>query len=167
MDKESPKRLTEYEPPMAEYDTTSEESMDGGSDAEPGDDSARSLRATTKLDDATAGFSGSFNIAAKTKVYLGIIRMSGSIHVANGSVAIDIHASSGVSIVGDRSYGLTYSEDGIGHASLNDNRFGSLKRTEVTSITYYPDTDTVLICARWKSKLLTVPVEVLFGRADS
>merc|ERR1712147_245147 len=78
------------------------------------------------------GFAGSFVIGSSTKVYLNLVKMSGGIRVSGGTVLIDIHASSGVSISGTRQYSMTHSADSVGHIFLEDTRFGSLKRTEVT-----------------------------------
>merc|ERR1712232_1296776 len=112
------------------------------------------------------GFAGSFAIGSSTKVYLNLVKMSGGIRVSGGAVLIDIHASSGVSISGTRQYSMTHSADSVGHIFLEDTRFGSLKRTEVTEVSYFPDTDSVRIRAVWRSRFLQVPVEVLLERAS-
>lgn len=112
------------------------------------------------------GFAGSFIIGSSTKVYLNLVKMSGGIRVSGGTVLIDIHASSGVSISGTRQYSMTHSADSVGHIFLEDTRFGSLKRTEVTEVSYFPDTDSVRIRAVWRSRFLQVPVEVLLERAS-
>jgi len=112
------------------------------------------------------GFAGSFIIGSSTKVYLNLVKMSGGIRVSGGTVLIDIHASSGVSISGTRQYSMAHSADSVGHIFLEDTRFGSLKRTEVTEVSYFPDTDSVRIRAVWRSRFLQVPVEVLLERAS-
>ena len=112
------------------------------------------------------GFAGSFIIGSSTKVFLNLVKMSGGIRVSGGTVLIDIHASSGVSISGTRQYSMAHSADSVGHIFLEDTRFGSLKRTEVTEVSYFPDTDSVRIRAVWRSRFLQVPVEVLLERAS-
>merc|ERR1712087_1061178 len=155
------------------------------SDYSSDSESDLSQRPTTAKEDATAekdaaaktevasaaplqhrGFAGSFIIGSSTKVYLNLVKMSGGIRVSGGTVLIDIHASSGVSISGTRQYSMTHSADNVGHIFLEDTRFGSLKRTEVTEVSYFPDMDSVRIRAVWRSRFLQVPVEVLLERAS-
>jgi len=160
-------------PTTAKEDATAEEDAAeeaAGAQTEEIADAKTEKNAAAKTEVASAaqhrGFAGSFVIGSSTKVYLNLVKMSGGIRVSGGAVLIDIHASSGVSISGTRQYSMTHSADSVGHIFLEDTRFGSLKRTEVTEVSYFPDTDSVCIRAVWRSRFLQVPVEVLLERAS-
>ena len=162
-------------PTTAKEDATAEEDAAeeaAGAQTEEIADAKTEKNAAAKTEVASAapmqhrGFAGSFVIGSSTKVYLNLVKMSGGIRVSGGTVLIDIHASSGVSISGTRQYNMTHSADSVGHIFLEDTRFGSLKRTEVTEVSYFPDTDSVRIRAVWRSRFLQVPVEVLLERAS-
>ena len=153
----------------AEEDAAKTEEAAGAKTEEIADaKTEKSAAAKTEVASAAQhrGFAGSFVIGSSTKVYLNLVKMSGGIRVSGGTVLIDIHASSGVSISGTRQYSMTHSADSVGHVFLEDTRFGSLKRTEVTEVSYFPDTDSVRIRAVWRSRFLQVPVEVLLERAS-
>ena len=164
-------------PTASKEDATAEEDAAkteeaAGAQAEEIADAKTEKSAAAKTEVASAaplqhrGFAGSFIIGSSTKVYLNLVKMSGGIRVSGGTVLIDIHASSGVSISGTRQYSMAHSADSVGHIFLEDTRFGSLKRTEVTEVSYFPDTDSVRIRAVWRSRFLQVPVEVLLERAS-
>jgi len=162
-------------PTTAKEDATAEEDAAeeaAGAQTEEIADAKTEKNAAAKTEVASAaplqhrGFAGSFVIGSSTKVYLNLVKMSGGIRVSGGTVLIDIHASSGVSISGTRQYSMTHSADSVGHIFLEDTRFGSLKRTEVTEVSYFPDTDSVRIRAVWRSRFLQVPVAVLLERAS-
>ena len=162
-------------PTASKEDATAEEDAAeeaAGAQTEEIADAKTEKNAAAKTEVASAaplqhrGFAGSFIIGSSTKVYLNLVKMSGGIRVSGGTVLIDIHASSGVSISGTRQYSMTHSADSVGHIFLEDTRFGSLKRTEVTEVSYFPDTDSVRIRAVWRSRFLQVPVEVLLERAS-
>lgn len=162
-------------PTTAKEDATAEEDAAeeaAGAQTEEIADAKTEKNAAAKTEVASAaplqhrGFAGSFVIGSSTKVYLNLVKMSGGIRVSGGTVLIDIHASSGVSISGTRQYSMTHSADSVGHIFLEDTLFGSLKRTEVTEVSYFPDTDSVRIRAVWRSRFLQVPVEVLLERAS-
>jgi len=160
-------------PTTAKEDATAEEDAAeeaAGAQTEEIADAKTEKNAAAKTEVASAaqhrGFAGSFVIGSSTKVYLNLVKMSGGIRVSGGTVLIDIHASSGVSISGTRQYSMTHSADNVGHIFLEDTRFGSLKRTEVTEVSYFPDMDSVRIRAVWRSRFLQVPVEVLLERAS-
>lgn len=95
-----------------------------------------------------------------------IVKILGKVSISGSIVNVDVRTSAGVTIVGKRQFTF---DDSSNEIILGDNRFGSMRRTEV-KVTYDCQSDSLLVNAEWKGAWfgvnICVPLEVKLGRAD-
>ena len=117
---------------------------------------------------------GSYWVPSGTVAYK-VITLTGSIVVRERSATINILASAGVTISDQRAYTFSWNSDTasgagkrMGTLALDDNLFGSMKRTSVEPVLYDEEKQTLTVNAAWQGRWLGfnlyVPLTVVLVR---